>query len=340
MLERLEEPMQTRSVIQLSVVAATLVAAVACRSVTTGNEGNFRFSYVADERIFDFNKPIAVGASLDMDVTSSGDDSPIELESVESSDTAVMEAELNGGNSLTVTATGDGNVLISVKGTGPEGEATDSINLNARVPEVHKLGHTCQNFNGIDATEYAYLVDQPVYVPFEFEMSNGQPVIGYGYYPISIDAGAMLDESHQGSQYMRLDLDALGLTTITSDIDGTTLQLNVIEHGDIDGVLQPFAFVLEDIDVGDVNPFYVLPSAGGRPVCQADTVIEVASITPDICDVRLANSLAGDTSDQGKEFGWFEVEGIAAGLCEYTVTYPNENGGAGATETFAYDIEP
>ncbi len=332
--------MQTRTVIQLGVVAATLVAAVACRSVTTGNEGNFRFSYVADERLFDFNKPVAVGASLDIEVTSSGDDSPIELTSVESSDTTVMDAALNGGNSLTVTGVGDGNVLISVKGAGPEGDQSDSVNLNVRVPEVHRLSHTCTNFNGVDATDYAYLAGQPVYVPFEFEMDNGQPVIGYGYYPISIDEGATLDESHQGSQYMRLDLGTAGLTTLTSDIDGTTLELNIVDPEDIDGVLQPFAFVLEDIDVGDVNPFYVLPSAAGMPVCQADTQVQVASLTPDICDVRLSNNLAGDASDQGKEFGWFEVEGIAAGNCEYTVTYPNGMAGAGASETFSYEIQP
>ena len=38
----------------------------------------------------------------------------------------------------------------------------------------------------------AYLANQRVYVPFEMSMANGQPVIGYGYYPVAMGEGAPL----------------------------------------------------------------------------------------------------------------------------------------------------
>jgi hypothetical protein len=112
--------------------------------------------------------------------------------------------------------------------------------------------------------------------------------------------------------------------------------MDVISEADIDGVVEPIAFVLEDIDVGDVNAFYVLPSWGGVPVCQADVTKTVSSDTPDICDVRDADQADADSH----EFGWFEVEGVAEGTCLYTVTYPTGGGGSGASAQFSYEIQP
>jgi hypothetical protein len=56
--------MNRRSTIHLA--GAALLLTVACQSTLTGNEGNFQFSYDADDWITDFNKPIAVGAYLDI----------------------------------------------------------------------------------------------------------------------------------------------------------------------------------------------------------------------------------------------------------------------------------
>ncbi|MEZ4320091.1 MAG: hypothetical protein R3F61_21455 [Myxococcota bacterium] len=329
---------------KLAAVAIAILASVACKSVVTGNEGNFRFSYLADEAFLDFNKAIAVGAKLDVNVTQVGDDQPVGLTDAAAEDPAVFGTEITGANIVTITGLAEGNTELQVKGTNTSGEEqTDSVNLRVLVPDIHRMRHSCQNFNGVEATDYAYLTGQSVYVPFDFEAnanSGTEPVIGYGYYPIQIDGPATLDASFQGSQYMRIDMGAPGSVTFTSDIDASTLDLTIVDEADIDGVLQPIAFVLEDIDVGDVNPFYVLPSAAGMPICQADVTLAVASTTPDICDVRLANSLAGNGSDQGKEFGWFEIEGVAAGMCEYTVTYPTGADGAGATQAFTYEIQP
>jgi hypothetical protein len=104
----------------------------------------------------------------------------------------------------------------------------------------------------------------------------------------------------------------------------------------IDGAAEPTAYVAEDIDVGDTNAFYVLPSVGGVPICQADIPKVVTSDTPTICDVRDA----GAADENVHEYGWFEIEGIAAGPCVYTVTFPDGNAGTGASAQFTYEIQP
>lgn len=317
---------------KLAIAACSIVLLAACDSTITGNEGNLTFSYDADDDVFDFNKPIAIGAKLNLKVAESGTNLPVDLADATSSDESVLAVDSFAGDMFTLEGMGDGNVLISVE---TDDGVTDSVNMNARAPEVLILSHTCGTDGG------AYLVGDKVYVPFDMEMSNGQAVIGYGYYPISISDETLLtrDVEHNGQQFIRYDVLGAGTVTLSSDIDDTTLELTLAEEASIDGVDQPIAFVLEDIDVGDTNPFYVLPTIGGTTVCQATAEMSVASDTPTICDVRTIGSevAAGDAK---YEQGWFEIEGLAEGTCQYTVTYPNGTSGAGTSAQFEYTIQP
>ena len=139
-----------------------------------------------------------------------------------------------------------------------------------------------------------------------------------------------------GQQYMALDTAGAGSVTITSDLDGTAVSAEVHDAGDIDGIEQPVAWVLEDIDAGDTNAFHVRPMVGNLVVCQGDTTKTVQSLTPDICDVRNTEPASADA----QELGWFEIEGIAAGTCQYSVTFTAGAAGAGVTQTFEYEIQP
>jgi hypothetical protein len=320
-------------------VLPSLAVVVGCNSTITGNEGNFQFSYPADDRVADFNKPLAVGAFLDLEVRDVGHLQPVTLSAASFDDTSVLDVVTFQGHEITITGVGEGSALLSVEGTTTDGETlTDSVNMLAAVPEVLILRHTC----GEDEASAAYLTSQRIWMPFEMTLSNSQPVIGYGYYPVALpgDAPMTLSEADSGQQYMAFDTaSAGGAFTLSSTIDDTTLEVAVVSPAELDGVAEPVAWVLEDIDVGDVNPFYALPTAAGRMVCQADTNKTVASLTPTICDVRDYQP-AAVTGDEGFEYGWFEIEGLAEGTCEYTVTYTEGSGGAGATGTFTYPIQP
>lgn len=320
------------------LTSAVLVGSVGCESTVTGNEGNFQFSYPADDAVLDFNKPIAVGARLDLKVRTVGDRRAVTLTDASTGDDAVLSVDGFEDDTVTLLATGDGNTTVTVVGA-PDGglEASDTVNMLARVPEVHDLAHTCTS-----DPSAAYLVDQKVYVPFELEMANGQPVIGYGYYPVAPSDSAVLalDDSHQGYQYMRFDTLAAGDIVLESTLTDTVLAMSVVEAGSIDGVQDPIAFVIEDIDVGDTNPFYVRPMVGAQVLCQGETAFSVSSDSPDICDVRVIDNPSNTATATGNEFGWFEVEGLAEGTCAYTVTFGEGAGGAGVSKSFEHPIEP
>lgn len=310
---------------------------LACSSSLTGNEGNFQFSYTADDRITDFNKPIAVGAKLDLEVRDVGGQQPVNLTDASIDDTSVLDVVTFNDHELTVVATGAGNALLSVAGTTVDGDdLTDSVNLLAAVPEVHKLWHSCEPAGSGPA---GYLTSQRIWLPFDMEMANGQPVIGYGYYPVVFDGSPSLtvNKTDSTQAHIAVDVgDVTGPVAMVSDIDGSTLEMTIVAPGQIDGAADPIAFVLEDIDVGDTNDFYVLPMAADVTLCQAEVTKTVQSDTPDICDVRDRDPL-----DPGAyEYGWFEVEGLAEGTCRYTVTYPDGNDGQGASAQFSFEIQP
>lgn len=318
-------------------IACAIVLLPACDSVLTGNEGNFQFSYDADDRIGDFNKPVAVGAYLDLEVRDVGARQPVSLSAAAFAEAGVLEVTSFADQHVTIHGVGEGTALLEVEGTTAGGSTlTDSVNMLAAVPDVLVLRHTCDT----DRDIAAYLTSSRAWVPFELERSNGQPVIGYGYYPIETLSGATMNVTDSNQTHMALDLGGSATTlTLTSTIDDTTLTMEVVTKAQIDGVVEPIAFVAEDIDVGDTNAFYVLPSTGGVPICQADVAKTVTSATPEICTVREREPMPG-TADTSFEYGWFEVTGVKAGQCEYVVSYPDGADGSGVSATFTYEIQP
>lgn len=306
------------------LVTPLLALAAGCTAGITGNEGNFRFTYFTDDN-FDFNKPIAVGAKLDLFVTAVADNRAVELTAASTDDEAVLSVDGFAGNKLTLAGVGDGGALVSVSGTTTAGTAlSDSVNMLARVPEALALSNTCS-----EHARAGYLSGSTVLVPFELLMNNGQPVIGYGYYPVDVAGPATLDATAVDQTWLHLDITGAGDITLTSQIDSTTWSALGVTADQIDGIEQPIPYVIEDIDAGDTNAFYVRPMVGEVAICQADLAKTVASLTPEICTVEDSDPESGS-----QEYGWFTITGVAQGTCEYTVTF------GAVTETFEYPIQP
>jgi len=310
-----------------------------CRSELTGNLGNFVFSYAADDDLNNFNKPVAVGAKLDVQVHEVGAARrEVDLSAAAFDGDTVLTVATFSGNEITVEGVGDGSALLEVEGTTVSGESLpDEVNMLARVPEVLKLRHTC------DAGAAAnYFTDQRIWLGFDMEMDNGQPVIGYGYYPAtSSDPAALGLEVAAGTQaHMAFQTGgtAAAGVTLTSDIDDTQLTFDIVTKAMVDGVREPTVITVEDIDVGDKGSGYVLPTVGGTPVCQANITKTVVSDTPTLCSIT--ESEPPTDGDNSREYGWFEIEGLAEGECLYTVTYPEGADGAGVSQQFSVTIEP
>jgi hypothetical protein len=326
----------TRILFGSGLAAAGLYFAIGCTSTTTGNEGNLDFSYIADDQITNFNKPVAVGAKLELRVAQTGTRREVEVQDASSDDPGVLEVETFSSDRVIVVGTGDGNALIEVSAEVPDGSVvSDSVNMLAAVPEVLKLRHSCTT----DGAEAKYFVDtDDVLIGYDMEKSNGQPVIGYGYFPIetSGDAELSLNESSTDQAHFHFDIGSMpGSAAIASTIDETTLDFEVVTVADVDGIESNPANDLQ-LHVDETEYFHVWPTVADVRVCQSEATMTAETSTPDICAV----SAVDPPSDQGVGdiTGWVKVEGKAFGNCEFTVTYSDAADGDGVTVDLTAEI--
>lgn len=314
-----------------------LLALFGCRSKITGNEGNLDFSYVADDDLRNFNKPIAVGAKLDLKVAEAGTNQRVELQSATSSAPAVLKVASFQGDTLVLEGAGDGGALISVTATLPDGSVKpDSVNMLARVPEVLKLFHTCTT-----AAEARYLVSQDIWLGYDFSMKNGQAVIGYGYFPVTYSppGGVTQQLTSKDQQFLHLATAATRQTvTVSSTLDATTATLHLVEPADVDGADFYDAAHVATTRKGTTGYYNLVVSVGGRPVCQAFMDNSATSTTPDVCEVSKVAPADTPATGPKNEFGWVKVQGKAPGTCHFTVTWTQARGGQGLTVPFSVTI--
>jgi hypothetical protein len=340
--------MKTNNALLGITAAITLISAVACQSSTTGKEGNLEFRYTTDDEVGNFNKPIAVGASIELRVYEAGAkigqaDGEAEVLEVSSSDTSVLEVSKGGGNTFIVTAKKDGRAELSVtarvKSTGEEVE--DFVDMMGRVPERVTLSHTCAASSEKSAL---YLPDQLLYVPFELKMADGQDVIGYGYYPLTFDPPEALTikaSGHKDQAFVHIEAgEVMGAVAVGSPLDASAkYTMEFVQQAQIDGAAISLASEVK-LGAGKSALLNVLPTVNDRPVCQAKTAFTVAVKTPDICDVKKLAADAAEVQDElTRQPGWLSADGKAVGDCTFTVTYPAGMDGAGVSVDLTVPVQ-
>lgn len=332
--------MFTRQHLMLSALTLTsLVALSACESSTTGKQGLLEFRYSAEDDFANFNKPIAVGAKLDLRVYKAGNEanSDATVEDATSEDDAILKVASTSGNTIVLEATGDGSAEITVTAKlAATGESvTDAVDLMARVPEVIKVNHLCLAPGEVEGY---YLKNQKVYLPFEMQLKDGQDVIGYGYYPVKFDNEAVkLTTTNKLQSFIEAELGEVeGAVKVSSDLDTTlALTLNIVEPGQIDGAKLDSG---QSAGVGQTTIRNILPTIGGKPICQATTQFTVETLTTDICEVTKLT----DESTQlelTRKLGWIDIKGKAVGDCKFTVNYPQGAAGAGVSAELEIAVE-
>ena len=325
--------MQHRFAMVLAVIACSALA-TGCTSRQTGKLGNLVFSYVADDQVTDFNKPIAVGAKLDVHVRQKGNNKPVTITSASTADDKVLKVEKFEPSFFTLGANAKGNAEITVKAQQEDGQVVeDKVDMRAAVPQVLKMHHYCTK----DADAY-YLTDQTIYLPYDMELSDGEAVIGYGYHPIEMQpaGGLTLFADGKNQAHFKLRTSKTAQTVmLQSKLDSATLVISVVDEGQVDGARYEGP---KTVLVDTSTPVLVRPTISGKPVCQADTAINATSKTPDVCEAKaLTTAKIGDDSTQS--WGWIEIKSLTLGKCTFEVTHLKANKQAGLTSSFTVDVK-
>jgi len=329
-----------RPILTMLVIGA-LSALAACQSSLTGKEGNLTFYYPTDDEL-DFNKPIAIGAKLDLTVKTAGlPKAAVELTAVKSSNPQVLAAGPFLGGVFTLEGKGSGSAQITVTAKKSDGTTvSDSIDMMARKPDKIEVYHSC----AAGAADAFYLVDKKIFLPYDFKMANGQSVIGYGYHALSVaPAAALVQDQIAKAQwaYLYQTQKLPGDVTVTSQLEPTrSWTLRLVDEGAIDGGKLD-ALTNKTIEVLAGLPAYVLarPTIGGKPLCQPDTTFSAVSKTPEVCTVAPSAAKAQANKELVEAWSWLTITGKQVGVCQLEVTWPKANKGQGLTVPLKVNVD-
>lgn len=323
--------MKTRTAVTLSIVALALASS--CTSRQTGKLGNLVFSYVADDEVTDFNKPIAIGARLDVNVRQKGNNKLVTITGCDTDDAAVLQVTGFEPSFFTLEAGEVGTTEVTVTAQLANGtEVEDKVDMRAAKPEALRLYHYCTK-----SADAYYLTNQKVYVPFEMELKDGEAVIGYGYHPVDVvpDGALTVHSDGKNQQHLWLQTPSTPQTvSLNSQIDDTSLVLSVVDERTIDGARYEG---LKTVLANTKTPVLIRPTIGGKPVCQANTELVASSTTPEICAAKVLTD-ARKGADHTSSWGWIEIDAIALGKCSFAVNHLKANDRKGLTTTFSVDV--
>jgi hypothetical protein len=333
----------------LALSTAALLAS-ACNPQISGEEGNLGLTY--DEGSVagaGASSPLAVGAKLDYAGYPQEDKNQrVSFISATSGDDAIIRVDNVDGGVMTLEGVADGEAAIDVEAEGPGGAAlADTFDLEAATVDSLEFDHPCAK----DA-DAVYLVDHDVRLHYTMRAAS-KIAVGYGHYPVEFDPsdGATLGAtSINGLLPLHTGL-TTGEVTVSSTVDDTEFTLTLAEEGEIDG-LKIFEqdFVNDQnfpASVGGELLLHVLPTISGlipnlqepAPVCQADIDVEVATTTPEICEVTY-----GPSNKESKNiFRLYEtnvltVSGKSEGTCDITIAIPGANDAAGLDESLSVEV--
>lgn len=332
--------MHTKYFALATTTALLTLTSVACTSTITGEEGNLKFSYYSSDDAGNFNKPLAIGAKVEVRVEDAGsnenDDTVVEETS--SSDEAIIKVSKGGGDTIILEGVGEGSAEISVDAAVARTSTTESDRFTMRtaVPESLTLSNLCDS-----GSDQFYLVsEKEIFLGYDMKLNDGQEVIGYGYYPLTVEpaGGATIKQDSKTYDFLVIETGSTaGQVTLTSDVSDESWTLNLVEPAAIDGAALLFN---EPVDVGESETFRVEPTVQGSTICQASAVVELEVLTPDVCDVTPLEDEAEElTASLTRLPGWLKVSGKAVGDCTFTATYPAGNGGEGATKELTLSVQ-
>lgn len=323
--------------LSLSLVALT-ASVMACdmSAAEEGAEGNLEFYYHPADGSTDFDRPMAMGSSMDMYV-----------DAVDRDLDALIDAYAEPEEVLRASVAQDEDYAISLRAISP-GDATlhaevDSAgsqlsdHIAMRVDQVEQLAmeHECTS----DDADAAYVAGQSIRIPMERLNANGDKLVGEAeasdgettsaddvdtacqvwLYPEAYQSQTRCDEEglHISAvdQFETIEIDPIdGVDTPSGN--HPHLDVHVVEEQDIellsvDGSLREGSSRSVELEAIAIYP-HDMEICGGLE-------LRIDILTPDICEGTFGRgtNFSIDAEDENS----FRLRGLHPGFCEFAVEF-------------------
>lgn len=326
--------MNTKTMILMGALSSSLLLSSACEPVLSGEKDNLALTYdKGPVSAAKGSSPIARGAKMTYSVTEKGENKrKLSIDSAQSSDEKVISV-VSASGTMVLEAFEEGSASIDVDAKKSNTVLSDTFEVRSAEVDSLAIKGACASDG-----DPVHLVDSDIRM--HYTMKSGSDIaVGYGYYPIEFEPqdGAVVGESTLNGLLPLRTGAAAGSVTINSTVSEDTFTLELVEPKDIDELKIYDTDFHVDGGVGlrldDVTTFHIVPQAGDeRPVCQSDVDLILEVATPDICELRYIEDADDDHPwHHFYEPNVLEIKGLDEGKCEFSVTMPAANDGAGVT---------
>jgi hypothetical protein len=318
--------LSTRIVAGVFLVALSMTAS-GCYSKSTGYHGKLTFAYAAGMEFENFVKPIAPGAKLDVVAFANGTEDKLVITRAVSSRPGVLTVDSVRDRVVVLKAGEPGVADLEITARDEAGHTlVDKMFLHVERPTVHALAASCAP----DGGDAVYVRGDDAFVYHSLSTSDGRPVIGYGYAPLSVTPASALEliPPAQGATYYAFHtLTTTPKVTVRSSIDQSAVSLRVVERGELKEATLECDDECKTFE-GDSRYVVARVTSSGTPVCSQNALTKARSLTPTICSVTAKL----DDEDDGTETNHEQlaiVTGLEFGVCKYEVELPELDGGRG-----------
>lgn len=310
---------------------ALIIGLTACESRQTGHRGQLSFAYSTTQDVENFNKPIAVGGTLEMRINVVGSDEDPTVKHAFTRKDGPLVVSDKGLNLVELKAKKPGGSFLKVMATDEAGKPyRDFVHMRAaRVAKIN-VQHLCTG------KRHAYYManSRNLALPYSKRSAKNEPLIGYGVYPMSIKpaGAASIRRNNLDDDSVVIDIEPnTKKFTIESPLMKAPLSFETIKKSDINSmIMDPFdRFARTTVKRETYVEFYPLYNKE-RP-CNAEMIIEAKSLTPDICEAT--PDLYDDGDGATNIEGFVRIKGLKFGICKYKVWFPEAQKGVEGTYT-------
>lgn len=301
---------------------------------------------------------LAVGATRRYSLRVEPASAEVESISVRPSTDAVNVTEMDEhGFTIRAVAAGDTALDVDVHFKEHESDSAYILVKSAPAASVH-LSHDCAGLaGGLNHPSYdereefraqPYLVNTTARINIWVNDENGDHLESDDAFPLEWEPADALRFNRRENHAIIFETgEEPGIVTIKSKLDDTTLQLELVEPGEVDAITAieqgiPDMFESDqDALISDVPiAVHIAPMVDGDLICNHSLDVSMQSVTPEICQTRIASqdddSLIDLLWDWEGRFFAFEV--MDNGTCELQAHAPEANGGEGATWEHSLEV--
>lgn len=243
----------TRCVRLLSIAIATIccVAIVGCDTNRhAGDDGQLIFEYYSTKDRYNFNKPVIEEGYLDVFAYDIPENERVTVEKATSLTPKVARIEGRVANLFVVEGRSSGRAKFEVRARNEEGQLrVDTFALRIDRPtSVHFDPKWATAFSGRIVNRNPIGDEDPqlevtagsrIEIPWTRRSSNGEPLVGYGVYPVEVDPPEAAEIHDDLTEDESLTL-RISDTPQTFDVvpkegyDGDEITIEIVDHNPLD----------------------------------------------------------------------------------------------------------